>query len=61
VEENDTKFTPSFGAPQHLVVRDKGKHEKYDKLEFSGLFVGCCGAAAPSAPPLGELAKIFDF
>ena len=34
---------------------------KIYKLEFIGLFDGCCGAVAPSAPPLGELAKIFDF
>ncbi len=32
-----------------------------DKLEFMGQFNGSTGAAAPSAPSLWALAKIFDF
>jgi hypothetical protein len=31
------------------------------KLAFVALLDGCCGAAAPLAPSLRELAKIFDF
>ena len=32
-----------------------------EKFQFMGLFDDCAGAAAPLAPPMGELAKIFDF
>jgi hypothetical protein len=31
------------------------------KFQFVGLFDDCAGAAAPLAPSLRELAKIFDF
>jgi hypothetical protein len=31
------------------------------KLAFIGQFDDCAGAAAPLAPSLRELAKIFDF